>query len=213
VTRLAASAAHELGSPLGTIAVAAHEALRHLDGAPEQVRPDLDLIALEVERCRQILERLTAQGAGGRDVRVKLGELAEAIRDQLGEDRAHRLELSIGEPDVAIAVPTDQLVATVIALVENGLDASGSERVAIEVWTDGGGVAIAVQDRGCGIEAAVLERIGTPFFTTKGSGRGLGLGVFLARAFCESRGGELAIESDIGRGTRATIRLPRELLA
>lgn len=210
VTRLAASAAHELGSPLGTIAVAAHEAIRHLEGDPGSVRGDLDLIALEVERCQQILERLTAQGSG-RDETVTLGELAETLRDQLGEDRAHRLELVVASPEVALAVPGDQLVATVLALVENGLDASG-ERVAVEVSAGADGIAIAVQDRGHGIEPAVLQRVGTPFFSTKGSGRGMGLGVFLARAFCESRGGELAIESRPGHGTRATIRLPNELV-
>jgi two-component system sensor histidine kinase RegB len=70
------------------------------------------------------------------------------------------------------------------------------------------GIEIAIEDHGGGIDAAVLARIGTPFFTTKGAGRGLGLGVFLARAFCESRGGSLAIDSKPGIGTRAVIRLP-----
>jgi two-component system sensor histidine kinase RegB len=58
------------------------------------------------------------------------------------------------------------------------------------------------------IPADVLARVGEPFFTTKQPGRGMGLGVFLARAFVESRGGALVIESDPGRGTRAEVRLP-----
>jgi len=54
----------------------------------------------------------------------------------------------------------------------------------------------------------VLAKIGEPFFTTKQPGRGLGLGVFLARVFFESRGGALSIESTPGAGTRALVRLP-----
>jgi two-component system sensor histidine kinase RegB len=54
----------------------------------------------------------------------------------------------------------------------------------------------------------VLAKVGEPFFTTKQPGRGLGLGVFLARAFVESRGGALVIESTPGVGTRAMVRLP-----
>lgn len=213
VTRLAASAAHELGSPLGTIAVAAHEATRHLEDARELVGRDLELIALEVDRCQRILERMAQQGSRSHDdAPITLGELGDELRDQLGEDRAHRLELSIAEPGVALAVPGDQLVTAVLALVENGLDAS-NERVEVAVRARASSVEIAVADRGQGIEPAVLERIGTPFFTTKGSGQGLGLGVFLARAFCEGCGGDLSIESHVGVGTRATIRLPVERAA
>ncbi|HET9622857.1 MAG TPA: ATP-binding protein [Kofleriaceae bacterium] len=214
VTRLAAGAAHELGSPLGTIAVAAHEANRHLDDDRASVRRDLDLILLEVARCQQILERLSAQGErAGQDEPITLAELAEDLRDQIGEHRAHRLELAVTTPQAALWVPVEQLVTSVIALIENGLDAGASERVIVELAADPDGVTIAVQDRGHGIEKAVLDRIGTPFFTTKGAGHGLGLGVFLARAFCESRGGQLAIDSRPGHGTRATIHLPFEVAA
>jgi two-component system sensor histidine kinase RegB len=65
-----------------------------------------------------------------------------------------------------------------------------------------------VEDHGDGIRDEVLARVGTPVFPTKQPGRGLGLGVFLARAFFESRGGELALESVPGGGTRAVVHLP-----
>ena len=69
-------------------------------------------------------------------------------------------------------------------------------------------MTIAVVDRGEGIAADVLARVGEPFFTTKPPGRGLGLGVFLARMFFESHGGALSFESTPGAGTRALARLP-----
>ena len=63
-------------------------------------------------------------------------------------------------------------------------------------------------DSGTGIPSSILERVGEPFFTTKEPGSGLGLGVFLARAFAESQGGGLTIESSEGRGTVAVLELP-----
>ena len=71
------------------------------------------------------------------------------------------------------------------------------------------GVVFEIADRGAGIPAAVLDRVGEPFFTTKPAGQGMGLGVFLARAIVERIGGELVIASAPGRGTTARVWLPR----
>ncbi|HMJ16280.1 MAG TPA: ATP-binding protein, partial [Polyangiaceae bacterium] len=94
-------------------------------------------------------------------------------------------------------------------LAKNGIDASGPEgRVVVELTRDSAELRVAVEDRGTGMLSTVLAKVGEPFFTTKPRGRGLGLGVFLARAFAESRGGALTFESNAGSGTRATLRLP-----
>lgn len=205
VTRLAANAAHELGSPLATIAVAAHEA--RLRARDPGVAKDLELIAMEVERCREILGRMTTRGADeSRDVLTFAG-LADAIRDQLDEESALRVDVT-GDEAGSFVAPRDQLVQSILALIDNALEAT-EERVTVALARDRG-VAIRVIDRGGGIDASVLARIGSPFFTTKGAGHGLGLGVFLARAFCESHGGSLTLASERGRGTHATIRLPLE---
>jgi two-component system sensor histidine kinase RegB len=76
------------------------------------------------------------------------------------------------------------------------------------VGLDGDRLRFEVEDRGSGIPADVLERLGEPFFTTKTSGAGMGLGVFLARAFAERWHGRFAIDSKPGHGTRAIIELP-----
>jgi len=65
-----------------------------------------------------------------------------------------------------------------------------------------------VVDSGSGMSPDTLNRLGEPFFTTKAPGKGMGLGIFLARVFAERLGGNLAFESEIGRGTRATLELP-----
>jgi two-component system sensor histidine kinase RegB len=79
------------------------------------------------------------------------------------------------------------------------------------VARDGGGrVIFEVSDRGPGISPDVLARVGEPFFTTKPTGRGMGLGIFLARAVVERLGGQFAIRSVPGAGTTATLALPGE---
>lgn len=68
---------------------------------------------------------------------------------------------------------------------------------------------IEVVDHGEGMPYEVLSRLGEPFFTTKEPGRGMGLGIFLARSVIERLGGTLALRSIPGRGTLVTVRLPR----
>ncbi len=219
VTTLAAGAAHELGSPLATIAVAAHEASLRVAQLPscQPVADDLRLILLEVDRCQDILQQLAARSAQSDDTRpVSLAEIAAKVRDILGEAAARRVELSCHDDEPALRVPVEQLAQSISGLVRNSLDASeraaaepaSSVRVTLE--RDATHVRIAVEDRGAGIAPELLARIGEPFFTTKEPGRGLGLGVFLARTFFESYGGGLRLESTVGQGTRALAHLPRE---
>jgi two-component system sensor histidine kinase RegB len=72
-------------------------------------------------------------------------------------------------------------------------------------------LAINILDRGPGISTELMARIGEPFFTTKAPGRGMGLGLFLARAVIEGVGGTLEIESHPGGGTEVRVRLPTDV--
>jgi two-component system, sensor histidine kinase RegB len=212
ITTLAAGAAHELGSPLGTIALAAHDAKLALAGVPnsDSLAEDLQLILLEVERCQEILGRMAARAESGSDPRpLQLHDLVRNVRAQLGEERGARVEFQLDAHAPELQLPLAQTTQSVVALVRNGLDASSrSQKITVEVDQRGSEAHITVEDRGSGIEKPVLPRVGEPFFTTKEPGRGLGLGVFLVRAFVESRGGELILESTPGVGTRARMRIP-----
>lgn len=221
VTTLAAGAAHELGSPLATIAVAAHEASLRAAAQPATaaIAEDLALILLEVDRCQDILQQLAARSAQSDDTRaVSLAEVAAKVRDilrpVLGEANARRLELECSDPQPALRVPVEQLAQSISGLVRNSLDASSAaEPVRVTLERDPTSVRITVEDRGSGISPELLARVGEPFFTTKEPGRGLGLGVFLARTFFESYGGGLRLESTPGQGTRVLAHLPRERAA
>jgi two-component system sensor histidine kinase RegB len=103
------------------------------------------------------------------------------------------------------------LVQVLSNLVTNGLHASRGREAPVVVSCDvlSSVVRFTVQDRGHGIPRDQLDRVGEPFFTTKPPGQGMGLGLFLARAFADRHGGQLVVASEEGKGTRVTLELPR----
>jgi len=208
---LAAGAAHELNNPLSTIAVAAHEACLAAKRLPAaaSVASDLDLILDQVDRCQQILHQMAARvSASDAVTTIEIDALVAELRGQLGE-RAERVDIRVTGAPGEIALPTAPVVQSIVALIKNALDASGpADRVHVAIGREPSAVSICVEDRGSGIPDDVLGKVGEPFFTTKAPGRGLGLGVYLARMFFESQGGGLSIESTPGAGTRACARLP-----
>jgi two-component system sensor histidine kinase RegB len=96
-------------------------------------------------------------------------------------------------------------------LLKNALDASSGETpIDVTLERASSEVRIAVTDRGRGMNTETLARAGEPFFTTKITGHGMGLGLFLARSVAEQLGGRLELISTPGTGTRATLVLRSE---
>jgi two-component system, sensor histidine kinase RegB len=211
---LAAGAGHELASPLSTIAVVAKELSRKLDkpDVPKSVTRDVDLIRSELERCKQVLHRLKS-GAGEASAEgfheVPVRSLVDAIVLPLREPT--RIDVYIRpENSAAVArLPLQALSQAIRNLIQNALDASPSdERVTLEVTTTDTSWVLRVTDRGSGMDAETVERIGQPFFTTKSVGKGMGLGVFLARNVVRGLGGELNISSQPNEGTTIIVQIP-----
>ncbi|HEU4534515.1 MAG TPA: HAMP domain-containing sensor histidine kinase, partial [Polyangiaceae bacterium] len=208
---LAAGAAHELGSPLGTIALAANELeASMLSGDAEQALDDARLIRDEVERCRAIVQRMGARaGAPSGEVPAWLSApaLCDEVLAALPPSGRARVVARPGEGS-RFALPPRALVQSLACLVQNALEADEAGAVILRVERSDGTVRFVVEDEGPGMPPALLERLGEPFLTTKPPGRGMGLGVFLCAAFAEACRGELRFESSPGRGTRATLELP-----
>jgi two-component system, sensor histidine kinase RegB len=209
---LAAGAAHELNTPLATIAVVARELeIFATSTAPNNaVAEDSRLIRTEVDRCREILWRMSVQGAqpaAHASESVDAGELLEDVGREI--QQPGRVEISFpGEP-VALTVPRRAVAQALIALTRNALEASAPDSIVRVIARQAGErFQFVVSDHGKGMSPNTLRRIGEPFFTTKEPGKGMGLGTFLVRTLAEQLGGRLTFESTPQAGTLATFELP-----
>jgi two-component system, sensor histidine kinase RegB len=211
---LAAGAAHELGTPLGTIAIAAKELERYASGLTvhDAVLEDARMIRSEVERCRRILERMSVQSAeplGETPQKTCVRELLAQVLAVFPESQRACLRVELNDETLCAVLPSRAVAQSLVALVQNALDANcGPHPIRITADATGAVLRIAVRDEGHGMPANVLRRIAEPFFTTKEPGKGMGLGTFLVRTFAETMGGRVRFDSIPGEGTTATLELP-----
>jgi len=216
LTTLAAGAAHELATPLGTIALVSKELERALSKVtlPDGALDDVKLVRSQVERCREILQGMSASSgelAGEPVTRFPAAAWLEgALKDVKGVERVV-LPTAASLDGVEVVGPRAALAQAVKNLVKNALEASAPEgKVTVAVRRDDALLTVDVGDSGPGMSAQVLARVGEPFFTTKEPGRGMGLGVFLARTLAEQLGGRLSFESREGGGTVAHFSVRRD---
>lgn len=215
LSTLAAGAAHELGSPLATIAVAARELERGAasDERDHELVADARLIREQVERCRVILSRMgdsAGSSTGESPEIVDVQDLLSGLRESLAGGEASRVVIHATERGAQVFGPRLNLGRALGNLVRNALDASAAgDAVDVSAASDASSVRLTVRDHGTGMTPPVLARASEPFFTTRPPGAGQGLGLFLARAVAEQLGGGLRIDSEPGAGTTVTITLPR----
>jgi len=234
LTSFSATAAHELASPLSTIALAAEELELSSDAlaqSPDLGR-DIRLIRTEIRRCRDILQELSSRAGesmGEMPISTTAGAIVEGVLSQLSPRLARQLEVAFEEDATRLAsiVTTKQtLVYLLHSLIRNAFEAEAEAQVAGSVRLvvtrarpgrekaarEAGGrerlLRFCVLDRGSGVAPDILPHIGEPFVTTKAERGGLGLGLFLARAFAERMGGRFALQARAGGGTDAELALP-----
>lgn len=212
---LSAGAAHEIATPLATIAVTAKEMEREASANLRNTRleEDAQLIRAQVERCRVILERMGAQGAdpfGETPRQVDLHDLLCEIRQKFVSEQT-RIQVVVRNTNMPTCVlPVRAAIEALSALVKNALDASTNGQTVLLEAAESTleRVRFVVRDEGTGMTPEVLERVAEPFFTTKAPGQGMGLGAFLAYLFAQTLGGQLSFESEPGCGCSAVLELP-----
>ncbi|MGD0767675.1 MAG: ATP-binding protein [Tepidisphaeraceae bacterium] len=214
LTTLAAGAAHELNTPLSTIAVVARELEIQCKkmGHGEEMEEDARLIRSEIDRCQVILSRMRVdvlQGDWGKSAPMSSADFVRELSKEIKCVAGDGVEIDCAGNLPDISLPLRAVEQAVGILVDNALEASPKgSLVRLSIASREGRVVFEVRDQGTGMTPEVVRRAGEPFFTTKSPGKGMGMGLFLVRLVAEKLGGSLRLESEPGKGTRAVLELP-----
>jgi two-component system sensor histidine kinase RegB len=206
---LAAAAAHELGTPLATIALAGKEALSDLND-PESVKRDLELIAEQAARCRAILQKLRNLNSG--DHLFSELSVSDLLAEVIEPHRFFGIDIEInkkGEGDEPFLFRNAGLTYGLGNFIENAVDFA-SEKVRIDLKWNAQNISINIQDDGPGFAPEMLVRLGEPYLTTRPKDGvedsdptdpgGLGLGVFIAKTLLERSGAQIAFANLSAQG-------------
>ncbi len=209
---LAAAAAHELGTPLGTITLVAKELALELE-QESPLTDDVELILSQAERCRDILNQMSRRPAQERPgpfavlpVAALLDEVAEKYRRD-GITISLDTGLSDEQPLIR-RVP--EIVHGLGYLIENAADFARLE-VRVGFAIDADDLTISVVDDGPGIAGSMLSALGEPYVSSRPSS-GMGLGVFIAKTLLERTGARVEFANRRGGGAKIDITWPRKLL-
>lgn len=213
IATLAAGAAHEMGSPLATIAVVAKDLELHAGRleTDAELGEEARLIRSEVDRCKRILQAMSANGAefaGESQVVVNFRDFFADLLDTLPAETRDVIQAE-ADKDLKAVLPLETTRQVITALLRNALDANIHGRpVELRAEQVTRTLRLTIRDYGEGMKPEILKHLGEPFFTTKAPGRGMGLGAFLARVFAENLQGVLNYDSTFGTGTTVTLELP-----
>ncbi|WP_034491122.1 ActS/PrrB/RegB family redox-sensitive histidine kinase [Afifella pfennigii] len=213
---LAAAAAHELGTPLGTIALVVKELQRETDEEDPRAE-DLKLLATQSARCRTILSKLTSLSTEPEE-HLGMLPLSRLVEEAMAPLRDMGKKLSI-ERHGTIAEPVFRRNPGILYglgnILENAVDFAESE-VTIGTGWDENWVVVTIADDGPGFSPDVIDQLGEPYISTRRSkpetarkhhGGGLGLGFFIAKTLLERSGAQLSLRNRIVPQTGAVVSI------
>ena len=215
---LAAAAAHELGTPLGTIALVAREVASQLPEDSEMAE-DMALVLSQTARCREILGQLSrtpeAEGRGGEFSWVALATLMEEAADShRSVDVSINIEIS-GDAWMKEVPRHPEVLHGLANFIENAADFANSQVMVRGIWAPDI-LQMTVTDDGPGFSAGILTRLGEPYVTSRrlddDGGGGMGLGVFIAKTLLERTGANVKFSNRRGGGAEVVITWPRSAL-
>ena len=230
VGQLTGGIAHDFNNMLAVVVGGIDLALRRLNGPRREVMMHLNNAMEGATRAAALTRRLLsfARSEPLLPERVDSNELIGGMSDLLDRTLGEqvRIDVDLASDTWPTYVDPHQLENAIVNLSVNARDAMdgrGLMRIATQNVTvaanevgdirAGEYVRISVTDTGCGMPPDVLERAFEPFFTTKPVGKGTGLGLSQIFGFAHESGGEVGIESEVGRGTTVSIYLPRTEVA
>jgi len=225
VGKLASGLAHELGTPLNVVSGRA-KMIAAGTLKPEESVMSATVIKDQSERMTKIIRQLL-DFARSRAPQIKsenLGDVAEKVRgtlDPIATQGGSRIETHFPEREVSAQIDREQIQQVLSNLIVNAIHAMpDGGTIEIEVGektatppadvsgTTGKFAFISITDHGVGIRKEDMERIFTPFFTTKDVGKGTGLGLSIAHGIVKEHAGWLSVESEFGKGSCFSVFLP-----
>ncbi|MDD3280944.1 MAG: [Fe-Fe] hydrogenase large subunit C-terminal domain-containing protein [Bacteroidales bacterium] len=215
--QLSAGIAHELNNPLGVITMYSNILFDEIKD--ESVRNDLKLIAEQANRCKSIVGGLL-NFARKNQVRYKLVNIEEFVKNSLDSIIASekvKITFKSNLIDKMMEVDADQWLQVITNLEKNAVEAMGEQGGELKIILDGdeAEVEFVISDTGCGIAKENMDKIYTPFFTTKPIGKGTGLGLPLIYGIVKMHRGQIHIETNADKskgptGTTFKIKIPRK---
>lgn len=205
--RLTAFMMHDLKNLAAQQTLVIQNAARHKHN-PQFIDDAISTIENSVRRMNRMLEQFKREDAGGPPRRVRLAAVcSEAVQRCVG--RAPEPQVTVTNESIEVETSPDRLAVALEHVVRNAQDATPADgEVRIAVRADSVQAVIEVVDNGTGMTAEFIrDRLFKPFDTTKGN-QGMGIGAYQAREFIRTCGGTMEVESEVGRGTRFSIRLP-----
>lgn len=207
---LAAAAAHELGTPLATIALVSKEMV-HAVPEDSALSEDAKLLRSQAERCREILQKLTSLSSAGEPI-IEQHTLLALVQEVIDPLREFGIEIAITVAGDTKSLPVLKrnpgLHYGLGNLVDNAVDFARTKVVVVVAW-DEEKINVSVSDDGPGFAHGVVAKLGEPFVTSRrkasrGKARGMGLGLFIAKTMLERTGAELVFDNKVKNSLHLT---------
>ncbi len=202
---LAAGAAHQLGTPLATMAVLVGD-LESMSG--DERSEAVASIRAEVFRCKEIIASMS--NVEHRASRLSTADVEAWSADEVADAFESVVKLAIESPIPRLSIPRVLISEILSELVNNATRANDTTEVGLTILSEGDQVVFVVDDDGAGMSATDLMQATNPFYTTGESEGHMGLGLFLAETQARRLGGSLTIESSLDAGTRARLSVPSQ---
>ncbi|MGC9330209.1 MAG: sensor histidine kinase, partial [Candidatus Hinthialibacter sp.] len=195
------------------IRTAAFNIDRSVNKTDPTVNNNLDIINRSVRRAREFIDNLLNLSSvpRGREEVLDVAEVVESLLILFSKELEwHNIQLKRNYARVPrFQIDRHALQECLLNLILNAIQSMESGgAITLEIRSFQRGLRIAVEDTGCGIPQENLERIFDKYYTTKKHNQGTGLGLSIARSLAQQLGGEITVDSQVGRGSRFTLSLP-----
>jgi len=213
---------HELKTPLTLIRMFGETLDSGIVNDEDKKREFYNIIRKESERLSHLINNVldfSRMDAGVKEYNLQVADLVEVCRNSLEaykfqlNDHGFMIESELPVDQVKLKIDRDAVSQVLLNLLNNAVKYSGENKyILVKVWRNSDAALISVTDHGVGIPKEELKRIFDKFYRvsddkTKET-RGSGLGLTLAKHIVEAHGGSIEVESEVGKGSRFTIRFP-----